>query len=150
MPQVVARQAYPVALVGLERVVAPVPLSACPEQKSLEPLAVQAPQVLPPVLMPEQVPRVELLVQTSEQQVPALRSVLVQQREPLVSLQVVPPELALPQAPLQQAQVQLVLVQQQAEQPEPLRVRQQLVRAQVLQVLVRVLELARAPPFAQL
>ena len=71
---------------------------------------------------------------------PALRSVLV----------VPPPELALPQAPLQQAQVQLALVQQQAVPPVLLRVQQQLVRAQVLQVLVRVLELARAPPFAQL
>ena len=81
---------------------------------------------------------------------PALRS-LVQQREPLVSLQVVPPpELVLPQAPQRQAQVQLDLVQQRAVPPEPLRVQQQLVRAQVLQVLVRVLELARAPPFAQL
>ena len=54
-----------------------------------------------------------------------------------------------PRAPQQQAQVQLVLVQLPV-QPEPLRVRQQLVWAQVLQVLVRVLELARAPPFAQL
>jgi hypothetical protein len=60
------------------------------------------------------------------------------------------PELALPQAPQDQARVQLVSVQQRAVQPEPLPVRQQLVRAQVLQVLVRVLELARAPPFAQL
>jgi len=78
--------------------------------------------------------------------------VLVQPRVPLVSLQVVPPlELALPQAPQEQAQVQLVSVQQQrAVPPEPLRVRQQLVRAQALQVLVRVLELARAPPFVQL
>ena len=72
-------------------------------------------------------------------------------RVPLVSLQVVPPlELALPKAPQEQAQVQLVSVQQRAVPPEPLRVRQQLVRAQVLQVLVRVLELARAPPFVQL
>ena len=79
-----------------------------------------------------------------------LRSVLEPQA-PLVALQVVQSVVqVLPQAPQQQAQVQLVLVQQLAVQPEPLQVQQQLARAQVLQALVRVLELARAPPFAQL
>jgi hypothetical protein len=83
--------------------------------------------------------------------VTASHSVLAQ-LELLVSSQVVQPaEPVLPQAPQQQAQGQLVLVQQQrAVQLEPLRVQQQLVRAQVLRLLVRVLELARAPPFAQL
>ncbi|MGB8325646.1 MAG: hypothetical protein WCE52_21990 [Candidatus Acidiferrum sp.] len=70
-------------------------------------------------------------------------------RAPLVSLQVVQ-EPEPPQAPQQQVQVQLASVQLRAVQSEPLRVQQQLARAQVLQVLVRVLELARAPPFVQL
>jgi hypothetical protein len=117
------------------------------EQKSLEP---QVAQVLPPVLMLEQVLQVALQAQTQGQQVPASRSVLAPQAQ-LVSLQAVQPQVpGLPQAPQQQAQVSQVLVQQRAVQPVPLRVQQQLVRAQVLQVLVRVLELARAPPFVQL
>ncbi|MGB8325645.1 MAG: hypothetical protein WCE52_21985 [Candidatus Acidiferrum sp.] len=44
MPQVVVRQAYPVAMVALEQVVAQVPLPVWLVQKSLEPLAVQVQQ----------------------------------------------------------------------------------------------------------
>jgi hypothetical protein len=59
VPQVVARQTYQAALGALEQVAAQVP-SVCLEQKSLEPLVVQAQA---PVLMPEQVPQVALQVQ---------------------------------------------------------------------------------------
>lgn len=134
-------------MVALMQAGAQAPAPSYLEQKSLEP---QVAQVLPPVLMLEQVLQVALQAQTQGQQVPASRSVLAPQAQ-LVSLQAVQPQVpVLPQAPQQQAQVSQVLVQQRAVQPVPLRVQQQLVRAQVLQVLVRVLELARAPPFVQL
>ena len=62
--QVVVLPVRPDAMVVLELAVAQVLSSAFLERKSLEPLVVQAPQELPPELLPEQVPRVELLVQT--------------------------------------------------------------------------------------
>jgi hypothetical protein len=116
-------------MVALMQAGAQAPAPPYLEQKSLEP---QVAQVLPPVLMLEQVLQVALQAQTQGQQVPASRSVLVPQA-PLVSQQAVQPQVpVLPQAPQQQAQVPQVLVQQRAVQPVPLRVQQQLVRAQVL------------------